>query len=189
VHNFHYVPQFSFLLTEELPRGMEAGKVLFQTGSAGILQCRAIIRSLGAFGRQYRKDHAGRLAALAAVAPGQEFQHFKNLRFGQALKARLDPAPIFPGFIDFLPEPLQDLVRFIFIFQGVDGNPVRVNGDQLSVNLESSRGRILRIRMPSQGRIEIGENFTDVPIEVSYAMKGLEIRVTFGPKNLFAITF
>ena len=102
----------------------ESGKIFSQTGSLGVLYDEAVFRAFGGVGSQNRKYHAGRLAALPAIGPGQELQHFENQGLGQALIARFDLFTFTPGLVNLLLEPLQDLVRLRFILQGINRDPI-----------------------------------------------------------------
>jgi hypothetical protein len=41
--------------------------------------------------------------------------------------------------------------------------------------------------MPSQRRIEVRENFPDIPVQMGDAVEGLEAGIAFGPEDFFTV--
>jgi len=56
----------------------ESGEIFSRAGFLGVLHDEAVFGAFGGVGNQNRKYHAGRLAALPAIGPGQDLQHFEN---------------------------------------------------------------------------------------------------------------
>ena len=107
----------------------EPGHVFLKFTSGLLAQGRAGLRPFASLRNLSGKYHTGWLAAFAAVGLGQELQDFKYLGFFRGRKTRLYFIPFFSGFVDFLFEPLKNLVGFSLILQGVDGDHLGMKGN------------------------------------------------------------
>jgi len=94
---------------------------------------------------------------------------------------------VFPGIINFSPQPFKDPVRFFFILKGIDRDLPWLNGDEPAIDFEGHRRRVFQVFKSSKHRVEIRQRLADVLIQMGNTVQRLEFRVTFEPENSFRI--
>lgn len=69
---------------------------------------------------------------------------------------------VFPGIINFSPQPFKDPVRFFFILKGIDRDLPWLNGDEPAIDFEGHRRRVFQVFKSSKHRVEIRQRLADV---------------------------
>ena len=92
-----------------------------------------IVKALSPLAYLDGKDHAGKLAAGAAVGFRQEFKDIQEARRLGHFETRGNFTAPLPGAIDFLSEPRENLIGFSFVPHHIDGNPVCRKSNELAL--------------------------------------------------------
>jgi hypothetical protein len=83
----------------------------------------------------------------------------------------------------------KDLICFFFIPKRIDGDLPWLTGDELAIDFEGHRRRVVQVFESAKDGVEIWQHPADVLIQMRDTVQRLESRVTFWPEDFFGIGF